>query len=83
MGPASGSVARQDWAAFARRFLRTAIGLLAGYLTLAVLIDPYDSGRSTLFSAGAVRPQGRAPPPRHAGATRLSPGRCSAIRTSN
>ncbi|KQQ29376.1 hypothetical protein ASF53_19265 [Methylobacterium sp. Leaf123] len=66
MASASGSPGRQDWAAFARLFLCTALGLLAGYLTLAVLIDPYDSGRSTLFSAGAVRPQG----PRTAAASR-------------
>ncbi|MFJ7436124.1 hypothetical protein ACIQW5_00550 [Methylorubrum thiocyanatum] len=54
------------WAGFARLFVRMAIGLLAGYLALAYLVDPYDSGRSTLFSAGAVRPQG----PRTAAASR-------------
>ncbi|CAO4165150.1 hypothetical protein [Methylorubrum populi] len=57
---------KRDWARFARLFARTAIGLLAGYLALAILVDPYDSGRSTLLSAGAVRPQG----PRTAAALR-------------
>lgn len=60
------SAGPRNWAGFARLFLGTAIGLLAGYLALAFLIDPYDSGRSTLFSAGAVRPQG----PRTAAASR-------------
>jgi hypothetical protein len=66
------------WAGFARLFVRTAIGLLAGYLALAYLVDPYDSGRSTLFSAGAVRPQGL-----RAGATRPLQARSSAIPTSS
>ncbi len=55
-----------DWAGFARLFLCVAVGLFAGFLALAYLIDPYDSGRSTLFSVGAVRPQG----PRTAAASR-------------
>ncbi|MCJ2032262.1 hypothetical protein MKK50_23130 [Methylobacterium sp. J-043] len=66
MASISGSPGPREWAAFARLFGRTAIGLIAGYLALAFLIDPYDSGRSTLFSAGAVRPQG----PRTAAASR-------------
>lgn len=66
MVSAPDSAGPRNWAAFARLFLGTAIGLLAGYLALAFLIDPYDSGRSTLFSAGAVRPQG----PRTAAASR-------------
>ena len=66
MVSASDSAGPRNWAAFARLFLRTAIGLLAGYLALAFLIDPYDSGRSTLLSAGAVRAQG----PRTAAAMR-------------
>ncbi|QIJ75599.1 hypothetical protein GU700_13925 [Methylobacterium sp. NI91] len=60
------SAGPRNWAGFARLFLGTVIGLLAAYLALAFLIDPYDSGRSTLFSAGAVRPQG----PRTAAASR-------------
>ncbi|MCJ2112211.1 hypothetical protein MKK64_13545 [Methylobacterium sp. E-025] len=46
------------WHDFARTAVLTAIGLLYGYLALAIAIDPYDSGRSTLFSVGGVRPQG-------------------------
>lgn len=54
------------WPAFARTFLATLVLIVAGYLALAYLVDPYDSGRSTLLSAGAVRPQG----PRTASALR-------------
>ncbi|WP_336486520.1 hypothetical protein [Methylobacterium nigriterrae] len=54
------------WRRFAAGFAATASGLLAGYLALAVIVDPYDSGRSSLLSAGAVRPQG----PRTAAASR-------------
>lgn len=46
------------WQSFARTAVFTAAGLLFGYLALALAIDPYDTGRSRLFSAGAVRPQG-------------------------
>ncbi|KQT56223.1 hypothetical protein ASG52_23840 [Methylobacterium sp. Leaf456] len=46
------------WAGFARLFVGTAAGLFLGYLALAALVDPYDSGRSPLLSAGAVRQQG-------------------------
>lgn len=46
------------WLRFARITVAGAAALLLGYLTLAFAIDPYDSGRSTLFSVGAVRPQG-------------------------
>ncbi|WP_183435088.1 hypothetical protein [Methylobacterium sp. R2-1] len=66
MMSASDSAGPRDWAAFARLFVRTVVGLIAGYLAVAVLIDPYDSGRSTVLSAGAVRPQG----PRTAAASR-------------
>ena len=66
MAPPSDSAGTRDWAGFARLFVRVAVGLLAGYLALAFVIDPYDSGRSTLLSAGAVRPQG----PRTAAALR-------------
>ncbi len=54
------------WHRFARGFVLAAIGLVAGYLALAFLLDPYDSGRSRLASVGAVRPQG----PRTAAALR-------------
>ena len=63
---AEGSGTEEDWAGFARAFLRGAVGLLLGFLALAFVVDPYDSGRSTLLSAGAVRQQG----PRTAAASR-------------
>ena len=56
----------QDWHRFTRTALGAIVGVLLGYLALAYVIDPYDSGRSTLFSAGGVRPQG----PRTAAASR-------------
>lgn len=56
----------RDWRGFARSLLLSAIGIFAAYLALAVLVDPYDTGRSTLLSRGAVRPQG----PRTASAVR-------------
>ncbi|MER2194067.1 hypothetical protein [Methylobacterium brachiatum] len=54
------------WRAFVRTVLLAMAGLSAAYLGLAVLVDPYDTGRSTLLSRGAVRPQG----PRTASALR-------------
>ncbi|WP_232629974.1 hypothetical protein [Methylobacterium sp. Leaf118] len=62
----SDSAGTRDWAGFARLFVRAVVSLLVGYLALAFAVDPYDSGRSTLLSAGAVRPQG----PRTAAALR-------------
>lgn len=46
------------WGRFARTAPLGAAALLAGYLALAYVLDPYDSGRSRLFSVGAVRAQG-------------------------
>lgn len=66
MARRSGSGTEGDWAGFARLFLAVAAGLFLGYLALAFIVDPYDSGRSTLLSAGAVRQQG----PRTAAALR-------------
>ncbi|AWN38321.1 hypothetical protein [Methylobacterium radiodurans] len=54
------------WRGFARLLVGTAAALALGYLALAFAVDPYDSGRSRLFSVGAVRPQG----PRTAAAVR-------------
>ena len=54
------------WAGFARNFLVALVGSLIGYLAIGYLLDPYDSGRSRLFSVDAVRPQG----PRTAAAVR-------------
>ena len=48
----------RDWRRFATAVLVAAVALLAGYLVLAVILDPYETGRSTLLSRGAVRPQG-------------------------
>lgn len=56
----------QDWRGFARTLVLSGIALFAAYLALAVLVDPYDTGRSALLSRGAVRPQG----PRTASALR-------------
>ena len=63
--PASPTADRR-WRRFVGCFTGTAAGVLAGYLALAYLVDPYDSGRSGLLSVGAVRPQG----PRTAAALR-------------
>lgn len=63
---ASHSGTEWNWAGFARLFLGVAASLFLGFLALATLVDPYDSGRSPLLSAGAVRQQG----PRTAGALR-------------
>ena len=56
----------RGWRAFSGWFGGTAAVVLAGYLALAYLIDPYDSGRSPLVSGSGVRPQG----PRMAAASR-------------
>ena len=56
---ARGSRARErPWAAFAKTFAAGALLTLAGYLTLAYVVDPYETGRARLLSVGAVRPQG-------------------------
>ena len=65
MAPAPPTTDR-DWRAFVRILALSMVGLFAGYLALAVVVDPYDTGRSTLLSRGAVRPQG----PRTASAMR-------------
>ncbi|MDP4004496.1 hypothetical protein [Methylobacterium sp. NEAU K] len=65
MSPAQPTQDR-DWRGFARTLFLSMAGLFAAYLALAVLVDPYDTGRSTLLSRGAVRPQG----PRTASALR-------------
>ena len=54
------------WRGFVRTVVLSMVGLFVAYLALAVLVDPYDTGRSTLLSRGAVRPQG----PRTASALR-------------
>ena len=56
----------RDWCGFPLPFLVAAVALLAGYLALAVAVDPYDTGRSNLLARAGVRPQG----PRTASASR-------------
>jgi hypothetical protein len=54
------------WRQFAITLLSTAAFLLTGLVALAYVIDPYDTGRSLLFTKSGVRPQG----PRTANASR-------------
>jgi hypothetical protein len=54
------------WRRFATLFVVLAPALLSGILALAYVVDPYDSGRSSLFSKPGVRYQG----PRTAAASR-------------
>ncbi|WP_205825097.1 hypothetical protein, partial [Methylobacterium terricola] len=54
------------WRRFAVRLVAAAAGLLAGYLALALAVDPYDTGRPRLLARDGVRPQG----PRTATASR-------------
>ncbi|WP_375408966.1 hypothetical protein [uncultured Methylobacterium sp.] len=56
----------RGWRAFSGWFGGSAAAVFAGYLALAYLVDPYDSGRSPLVSGSGVRPQG----PRMAAASR-------------
>ncbi|KQT08550.1 hypothetical protein ASG40_11790 [Methylobacterium sp. Leaf399] len=46
------------WRAFAGWFGGAAAAILSGYLLLAFLVDPYDSGRSPVSTGVGVRPQG-------------------------
>jgi len=66
----SSDAAAQHDGAFWRRFAVTLVAgtlaVLAGIVALAYVVDPYDSGRSTLFEKPGVRPQG----PRTANASR-------------
>ena len=54
------------WRRFAATLLVVAAVMLGGVVALAYAVDPYDSGRSSLFAKLGVRPQG----PRTAGASR-------------
>lgn len=54
------------WREFAGLFALMSAAILCAYLGLAWAVDPYDSGRSKLFSAPGLRPQG----PRTAAASR-------------
>ena len=54
------------WTRFSRLMLLTAACVTAGLLALAVLLDPYDTGRTPLALDAGVRPQG----PRTAAASR-------------
>lgn len=57
---------RTRWVGFARAFVVTVAACLIGTLTLAWLIDPYDTGHTPLSLREGVRPQG----PRTAAASR-------------
>ncbi len=54
------------WRRFSIRLVVAAALLLAGYLALALAVDPYDTGRPRLIARDGVRPQG----PRTAAASR-------------
>jgi hypothetical protein len=54
------------WRRFAIALVVCTLAILAGIVALAIVVDPYDSGRSTLFEKPGVRPQG----PRTANASR-------------
>jgi hypothetical protein len=65
----SSSISSSDglvWRGFAVALLAAAAGVLVAMLAVAYLIDPYDTGRSTLFGKAGIRPQG----PRTAAASR-------------
>ncbi|MGO4705778.1 hypothetical protein AB4072_08380 [Microvirga sp. 2MCAF38] len=46
------------WRRFVRTFVATAIVVLCGIVAVAYAVDPYDTGRSSLFAKAGVRPQG-------------------------
>lgn len=54
------------WTSFALVLVGTVTGLLLGLLALLMAVDPYDTGRGSLFETKGVRPQG----PRTANASR-------------
>lgn len=66
MGSAAHPTHDRGWRGFARLFCIAVASLGAGYIALALVVDPYDTGRSSLLSRGGVRPQG----PRTASAVR-------------
>ena len=55
-----------SWQGFAVIWVSVALALSCALLITAFAVDPYDTGRSTLFAKPGVRPQG----PRTAGASR-------------
>ena len=73
--PPEAAPAAARWAGFVRAFAVTAAVALIGALTLAFLLDPYDTGRTPLTFNDGVRPQG----PRTAAASR---GRDPAFRAA-
>src|SRR3954454_4696676 len=54
------------WFRFALGLIAAAASLALGALATAYVIDPFDTGRSSLFKKAGIRPQG----PRTAGASR-------------
>ncbi|MBM6594622.1 hypothetical protein [Microvirga pudoricolor] len=57
---------RSPWGGFALTLVGVAVALLVAILAFAYAVDPYDTGRSSLFEKVGVRPQG----PRTAAASR-------------
>lgn len=62
----STSSSEARWGGFIRTFLVASAGIMGALLAFALLIDPYDSGRSPFALKTGVRPQG----PRTAAASR-------------
>jgi hypothetical protein len=60
------SVAGHRWPGFALWLVATLAGVTLGLLALMMAVDPYDTGRASLFETRGVRPQG----PRTAHASR-------------
>jgi hypothetical protein len=67
------------WRRFAATFVLVAALVLAAVVALAYAVDPYDTGRSTLFAKPGVRPQG----PRTAAASRGRDGAFNAAIVGN
>ncbi|MFE1598423.1 hypothetical protein [Methylobacterium sp. ID0610] len=63
---AEGRGAAPAWRRFCVLLVGGTVALLAGYLALALAVDPYDTGRPRLLNREGVRPQG----PRTASASR-------------
>jgi hypothetical protein len=58
MNSSTSSFEAAAWRRFAVTLVAVAVALLAGLLVVIYAVDPYDTGRSTLFAKAGVRPQG-------------------------
>ncbi len=82
--PSVADPAPAAWRRFAVTLVAATGLLLAGYLALALAVDPYDTGRPRLLApATACARRDRAPRRRAGAATRPSRRRSSATRTSS